>query len=52
MHDTTELPGLADSTLGRPGMSAADRSRWTGAMMLSVFTIVKPAAEDGWPAGR
>jgi EmrB/QacA subfamily drug resistance transporter len=24
----------------------------TGAMMLSVFTIVKPAAEDGWLAGR
>ena len=24
----------------------------TGAMMLGVFTIVKPAAEDGWLAGR
>jgi EmrB/QacA subfamily drug resistance transporter len=24
----------------------------TGAMMLSVFTIVKPASEDGWLAGR
>ncbi len=24
----------------------------TGAMMLGVFTIVKPASEDGWPAGR
>jgi EmrB/QacA subfamily drug resistance transporter len=24
----------------------------TGAMMLSVFTIVKPAADDGWLAGR
>jgi EmrB/QacA subfamily drug resistance transporter len=24
----------------------------TGAMMLAVFTIVKPAAEDGWLAGR
>src|ERR1041384_3465667 len=24
----------------------------TGALMLGVFTIVKPAAEDGWTAGR
>jgi hypothetical protein len=24
----------------------------TGAMMLGVFTIVKPASEDGWLAGR
>ena len=24
----------------------------TGALMLGVYTIVKPAAEDGWGAGR
>src|SRR6202046_3316379 len=31
MHDTTELPELADS---RPGMSTADRSRWMALVVL------------------
>src|ERR1700733_15038375 len=34
MHDTTELPELADSTLGRPRMSTADRSRWMALVVL------------------
>src|SRR5579871_6853638 len=34
MHDTTELPELADGILGRPGMSTADRSRWMALMVL------------------
>ena len=36
----------------RNGADAAGALLITGAMMLSVFTIVKPAAEDGWLAGR
>jgi EmrB/QacA subfamily drug resistance transporter len=36
----------------RHGADAAGALLITGAMMLSVFTIVKPAAEDGWLAGR
>ena len=34
MHDTTELPELTDSVLGRPGMSTADRSRWMALVVL------------------
>ena len=34
MHDTTELPELTDSMLGRPGMSTADRSRWMALVVL------------------
>jgi EmrB/QacA subfamily drug resistance transporter len=34
MHDTTELPELADSTPGRPGVSTADRSRWMALVVL------------------
>jgi EmrB/QacA subfamily drug resistance transporter len=36
----------------RNGADVAGALLITGAMMLSVFTIVKPAAEDGWLAGR
>jgi len=36
----------------RNGADAAGALLITGAMMLSVFTIVEPAAEDGWLAGR
>jgi EmrB/QacA subfamily drug resistance transporter len=34
MHDTTELPELAEGALGRPGMSTADRSRWMALVVL------------------
>src|ERR1700675_1608350 len=34
MHDTTELPELAGSPLGRPGMRTADRSRWMALVVL------------------
>ena len=34
------------------GADVAGAALITGAMMLSVFTIVKPAAEDGWLASR
>src|SRR6516165_6138997 len=40
MHDTTELPGLADTTLARPKMSTADRSRWTALMVLCVGMLM------------
>ena len=36
----------------RNGADVAGALLITSAMMLSVFTIVKPAAEDGWLAGR
>src|SRR5579863_7365434 len=36
----------------RNGADVAGALLITGAMMLSVFTIVKPAAEDGWLAGK
>jgi EmrB/QacA subfamily drug resistance transporter len=36
----------------RNGADVAGALLITGAMMLSVFTIVKPAAEAGWLAGR
>ena len=35
----------------RAGADIAGALLITGAMMLTVFTIVKPAAEDGWTAG-
>jgi EmrB/QacA subfamily drug resistance transporter len=34
MHETAELPGLAEGALDRPGMSTADRSRWTALVVL------------------
>jgi hypothetical protein len=34
MHDTTELPELAEGAPGRPGMSTADRSRWMALVVL------------------
>jgi len=36
----------------RQGADVAGALLITGAMMLGVFTIVKPAAENGWLAGR
>jgi len=36
----------------RQGADIAGALLITGAMMLGVFTIVKPASEDGWLAGR
>jgi EmrB/QacA subfamily drug resistance transporter len=36
----------------RSGADVAGALLITGAMMLAVFTIVKPASEDGWLAGR
>jgi EmrB/QacA subfamily drug resistance transporter len=36
----------------RAGADVAGALLITGAMMLAVFTIVKPAAEQGWLAGR
>ena len=36
----------------RGGADVAGALLITGAMMLGVFTIVKPASEDGWLAGR
>ena len=43
----------ADQGTGlRAGADMAGALLITGAMMLGVFTIVKPAAEDGWLAGQ
>jgi MFS family permease len=48
---TRVIPRDQGTGLGN-GADVAGALLITGAMMLSVFTIVKPAAEDGWLAGR
>jgi EmrB/QacA subfamily drug resistance transporter len=46
------VPRDAASKGKNSGVDAPGAVLITGAMMLSVYTIVKPAAEDGWLAGR
>ncbi len=48
---TRVIPRDQGTGLGN-GADVAGALLITSAMMLSVFTIVKPAAEDGWLAGR
>src|ERR1700730_17089872 len=48
---TRVIPRDQGTGLGN-GADVAGALLITGAMMLSVFTIVKPAAEHGWLAGR
>jgi hypothetical protein len=49
---TTRVIPRDQGTGLRNGADVAGALLITGAMRLSVFTIVKPAAEDGWLAGR